>query len=129
MSFTYAMTETNHVQFVHSVLIIAALTWAYQLRRASNTDAQITTLACVLLQPALILIDHGHFQYNTISLGLSMAGAISILRGWHVVGSILYCCAINHKHMALYFAPAFFGYLLGCCMKTRNSFKKVCSLL
>ena len=27
----------------------------------------------ILLQPSLILIDHGHFQYNTVMLGLSVA--------------------------------------------------------
>lgn len=32
--------------------------------------AQRAMLAAMLLQPAAILIDHGHFQYNNISLGL-----------------------------------------------------------
>jgi alpha-1,3-glucosyltransferase len=29
-------------------------------------------LLVILLQPAAVLIDHGHFQYNNLSLGLSV---------------------------------------------------------
>lgn len=30
-------------------------------------------LFAALLQPAAVLIDHGHFQYNSISLGLAVS--------------------------------------------------------
>jgi alpha-1,3-glucosyltransferase len=32
-------------------------------------------LCAALLQPAALLIDHGHFQYNNISLGLAVCAA------------------------------------------------------
>ena len=32
-----------------------------------------------------------------------------------VIGSILFCLALNWKQMALYYAPAVFAYLLGRC--------------
>ena len=35
----------------------------------------------ILLQPALVLIDHGHFQYNSVCLGLAMAGAVAVASG------------------------------------------------
>ena len=31
----------------------------------------------VLLQPAAVLIDHGHFQYNNISLGFAVRATSS----------------------------------------------------
>ena len=37
--------------------------------------------------------------------------------GRHLLGSFLYCCALNHKQMAMYYAPAFFGHLLGTCLQ------------
>jgi alpha-1,3-glucosyltransferase len=38
-------------------------------------------LLAVLLQPASLLVDHGHFQYNCISLGLSAAAAAAVAAG------------------------------------------------
>lgn len=37
-----------------------------------STQNQAWLLMCVLLQPAALIIDHGHFQYNNISLGLAV---------------------------------------------------------
>jgi alpha-1,3-glucosyltransferase len=74
-------------------------------------------LAMLLLNPALLLIDHGHFQYNGISLGLSLGAAAAIAAGWEIAGSVMFCLALNHKQMALYYAPAFFGHLLGRCLQ------------
>jgi hypothetical protein len=42
-------------------------------RGASNRD-RLWIAAAVLLQPPLLLIDHGHFQFNAISLGLHGLG-------------------------------------------------------
>ncbi|GMH35336.1 hypothetical protein BSKO_03204 [Bryopsis sp. KO-2023] len=103
-----------------SILIFSSILWANTVRPQQPKRNQLATIAillAVLLQPPCILIDHGHFQYNGISLGLTLLATVVICKGWHCLGSILYCCAINHKHMALYFAPAFFGYLFGCCLK------------
>ena len=88
-----------------------------------------------LLQPALLLIDHGHFQYNTVALGLALwsfalaANNISTsvllnnnrwkLLFWQlrydVAACILFTCALSFKQMTLYYAPAIFSYLLGKC--------------
>ncbi|KAG9158810.1 hypothetical protein Leryth_013704 [Lithospermum erythrorhizon] len=85
-------------------------------------------IAMMLLNPCLILIDHGHFQYNCISLGLTVAAVAAILSDRDVVGSILYCLALNHKQMSAYFAPAFFGYLLGKCLKRQYPIFEVVKL-
>ena len=79
----------------------------------------------LLLQPCLLLIDHGHFQYNCISLGLTLLAVICILTHRHVLGSALFVGAFNHKHMSLYFAMAFFGHLFGHCLQQRTLLGKV----
>ncbi|KAK9833048.1 hypothetical protein WJX74_005586 [Apatococcus lobatus] len=80
-------------------------------------EQRLWLLAATLLQPALLLIDHGHFQYNCISLGLAAGAAAAIAANWVHVGAVLYCLSLNHKHMAAYFAPAFFAHLLGRCLQ------------
>ncbi|KAI3451759.1 hypothetical protein Pfo_008424 [Paulownia fortunei] len=82
----------------------------------------------ILLNPCLILIDHGHFQYNCISLGLTTAAVAAILSNRDLVGSLLFCLALNHKQMSAYYAPAFFGYLLGKCLRRQNPILEVLKL-
>ncbi|XP_027073201.1 probable dolichyl pyrophosphate Man9GlcNAc2 alpha-1,3-glucosyltransferase isoform X1 [Coffea arabica] len=85
-------------------------------------------IALILLNPCLILIDHGHFQYNCISLGLTVAAVAAILSDRDVVGSVLFSLALNHKQMSAYFAPAFFSYLLGKCLRQQNPVIEVAKL-
>jgi len=73
-----------------------------------------------LIYPGLILIDHGHFQYNGISLGLTVAAVAAIGKGRDLVASVLFCLSINYKQMGLYHALPFFCYLLGNCLPKQN---------
>lgn len=74
---------------------------------------QHTALILILMQPGLILIDSGHFQYNTVMLGLVVWSVNCFLRDQDVLGSVFFCLALGFKQMALYFSPAVFAYLLG----------------
>ncbi|WIA33433.1 hypothetical protein OEZ86_006565 [Tetradesmus obliquus] len=78
---------------------------------------QLFVLAAVLLQPASIIVDHGHFQYNCISLALAVLAAVAIAKRKDVLGSVLFCLSLNHKQMGLFYAPAFFAHLLGRCLQ------------
>ena len=79
--------------------------------------------------PAIVLVDHGHFQYNGVCIGLSLLGAISILKDQDVIGSILFCLALNFKQMALYYAPVFFFVLLRKCFDKLNWYQKCIHLI
>ncbi|CBJ33201.1 Dolichyl pyrophosphate Man9GlcNAc2 alpha-1,3-glucosyltransferase, family GT57 [Ectocarpus siliculosus] len=81
--------------------------------------AATRALCMVLLSPSLVLVDHGHFQYNCVCLGLAVAAAAAVAsgkRGGELVGSALFSLSLNFKQMALYYAPAFFFYLLASCV-------------
>ena len=72
-----------------------------------------------LLQPSIILIDHGHFQYNTVALGLVLWSLYFMTQQkfyWGCIwGSVCFSLALNFKQMTLYYAPVIFAYLLGRC--------------
>ncbi|ELT91799.1 hypothetical protein CAPTEDRAFT_169550 [Capitella teleta] len=74
---------------------------------------QNLSLLSMLLSPGLILIDHGHFQYNCISLGLALWAVVFLCKGHDLFGSIAFVLALNYKQMELYHAMPFFCYLLG----------------
>ncbi|XP_016491186.1 putative dolichyl pyrophosphate Man9GlcNAc2 alpha-1,3-glucosyltransferase isoform X2 [Nicotiana tabacum] len=61
--------------------------------------------AMILLNPCLILIDHGHFQYNCISLGFTVAAVSAILSDRDIFGSILFTLSLNHKQVLSRLAP------------------------
>ncbi|XP_066257936.1 dolichyl pyrophosphate Man9GlcNAc2 alpha-1,3-glucosyltransferase [Euwallacea similis] len=69
-----------------------------------------------LLYPGIILIDHGHFQYNSISLGLFIFAVICILHKRNIWATIIFCLALNYKQMELYHSLPFFFYLLSTCV-------------
>ena len=92
-------------------------------------DGSLVSLFWLLANPALLLIDHGHFQYNSISLGCTILATSCVLQTgkgvstravswrvstfyWLVGAAFFFCMALNHKQMTLYYAPAFFVHLL-----------------
>ncbi|SNX84228.1 related to ALG6 - glucosyltransferase [Melanopsichium pennsylvanicum] len=105
---------------------------------------QAIALFSILLQPALILIDHGHFQYNSIMLGFSAAcfallhttlpnpdaSSSSTSRNLnqavadlsrrlsyeYIAAAGFFCLSLSFKQMALYYAPAVFAVMLGRCV-------------
>ncbi len=99
------------------IFVPALVVLSRRLMRVHRVDQWESwiALAAILLQPGLILIDHGHFQYNAVMLGFMLASLSSFyMERW------LWCCvffvaAIGYKQMALYYAPAIFASLLGVC--------------
>lgn len=81
---------------------------------------QLLHLAIVLLYPGQILIDNGHFQYNNISLALSMLTVAALISHRPLLGCLLFSLALNYKQMVLYYALPVFVHLLRHCFETTN---------
>ncbi|KAI8447615.1 ALG6, ALG8 glycosyltransferase family-domain-containing protein, partial [Phakopsora pachyrhizi] len=56
--------------------------------------------------PNLILIDNGHFQYNSIMLGLSMASIVFLHYNMDFLGAMFFVFSLGFKQMAFYYLPA-----------------------
>ncbi|KAL7419523.1 Glucosyltransferase-like protein [Cryptotrichosporon argae] len=108
-----------------TVLVLEAVVWwsavvvwlRAQARREGRTwRAQLVGVLTVLLQPGLALIDNGHFQYNSVLLGLSVYTLHFLQAGQDVRACVAFSLALGFKQMGLYYAPAVGCYLLGKCV-------------
>ncbi|EGN97885.1 glycosyltransferase family 57 protein [Serpula lacrymans var. lacrymans S7.3] len=88
--------------------------WAWQGTRSSRT--QHLALLTLLFQPALHLVDFGHFQYNSVMLGLTLFAMNMFASGQDLLGAFFFVLSLGFKQMALYYAPAIGSYLLGKCI-------------
>ncbi|KAI3630859.1 hypothetical protein MIR68_012294 [Amoeboaphelidium protococcarum] len=112
--------SSQHKLFMRWTVVLSDLLFYFvpTLLLIKSVDSKVRSnlLLVLLLQPSLIVIDHGHFQYNCVMLGLTLLAICLILKERVITGSICYCLAIGYKHMALYYSLAFFSYLLGKCL-------------
>lgn len=51
-------------------------------------------------------------RYNTVSLGFAIWAIACIMNDHDLLGAIMFTLSLNFKQMSLYYAPAFFFYLL-----------------
>lgn len=99
----------------------ATIVCVRHMARHHHIDAWESSIAltAILLQPATILVDHGHFQYNTVMLGFVLATISSMLSGRPLWSCVFFVAALGFKQMALFYAPAVAAYLLGICIFPR----------
>lgn len=97
--------------------IPAAVVFVRRFSRISGVSNWTSSIALVaiLMQPSTILIDHIHFQYNTVMLGLVLASMSSLLAERYMWSAVFFVAALGFKQMALYYAFTIFAYLLGRC--------------
>ncbi|KAF1812452.1 dolichyl glycosyltransferase [Eremomyces bilateralis CBS 781.70] len=105
------------VAFQRSTVILTELVLVYALHRitASSPTKPTTHTAAlsILLSPGLLLIDHLHFQYNSLLYGLLLLSLHLAHRPRSLLPSaLLFAALLCFKHIYLYLAPAYFVYLL-----------------
>lgn len=87
---------------VTDLLFYGTVAWNFTeplLITQKHTFHSAWSFVFVMIQPAILLIDHGHFQYNTTALGLSLwvfyFMTMSVTFGACVVGSVFFLlCAV-----------------------------------
>eukprot|EP00092_Neocalanus_flemingeri_P031405 GFUD01034110.1.p1 GENE.GFUD01034110.1~~GFUD01034110.1.p1 ORF type:complete len:499 (+),score=59.72 GFUD01034110.1:39-1535(+) len=122
------MQTELHKLFMRLTVIVGDLVVLFPAVFMFSNKNYLTPVT-LMAYPGLILIDHGHFQYNNISLGLFLAAVAFILRGRDLIASVLFVCALNYKQMELYHALPFFFYLLASCAQKRTYAAKISKLI
>ena len=109
---------SEYVVYIPAIVILVRR--LARLEAVTNWDSSVA-LSAILMQPATILIDHGHFQYNTVMLGLAAAAMSSLMAERIRWACVFFVGALGFKQMGLFYAPAIFAYLLGVCVFPRIS--------
>lgn len=107
---------SEYLSFVPA--LIALTRFLEQVQRVHSWERFIGVTA-IMMQPGLILIDHGHFQYNGVMLGLTLASLSSFYANRPLWCCFFFVTSLGYKQMALYYAPAIFVCLLGVCCSPR----------
>ncbi|KAJ7095852.1 glycosyltransferase family 57 protein [Mycena belliarum] len=116
-------TEGSKIFMRSTVIILDALIYVpallmftriWQGSRSKRT--QNLALVTLLLQPALLLVDFGHFQYNSVMLGFALLAINLFALGQDLAGAVCFVLSLGFKQMALYYSPAIGGYLIAKCI-------------
>ena len=97
------------------------------------SNAMIATIL-IIINPGILLLDHVHFQYNGMLLGLLLisigfmakastsASVTSFKEKNDVIAAIFYAALLTFKHLYLTLGPLYFIYLLRhCCFELKKN--------
>lgn len=92
---------------------------------ASKSGSHAVAIS-ILLSPALLIIDHVHFQYNGFLYGiLILSLVLTRQESTRLLGGSLFAALLCLKHIYLYLVPAYFVYLLRTYCLGQNSILRI----
>ncbi|XP_006647705.2 probable dolichyl pyrophosphate Glc1Man9GlcNAc2 alpha-1,3-glucosyltransferase [Oryza brachyantha] len=113
-SFAYLLYLRLTVAFSDLLLLVSVLLLATDAHRKRRP---FLALALVLWSPALLAVDHIHFQYNGFLMGLMLLSLHFLEQGRDLAGGVVFAALLCSKHLFLVAAPLCFVYLFRhyCC--------------
>ncbi len=123
----YASAQT--VYFQRLTVLLSEVLFVYALSRfgercpaahvrytssmAGKTPGSGAVAMALVSLPALLIVDHIHFQYNGFLFGILVVAILFVQqRKTRVLGAALFAVLLCFKHIFLYISTAFFVYLL-----------------
>lgn len=97
------------------ILCPATLYFVHTVQGTTSIEKHAMFLM-ISLMPCLVIIDHGHFQYNSAMLGFSLLAFSLMINNRPLLASIAFCLSLAFKQMALFYALPVFFFLLGTCL-------------
>ena len=106
------------------LFVVVVVSLVCVLRRPPHTLPDLALLLAALAHPPLLLIDHGHFQYNGVCIGLVLLWVLGVAAACRSPATALpttaecgaaaaFMLALNFKQMALYYALPVFALHVG----------------
>jgi alpha-1,3-glucosyltransferase len=83
------------------------------VRNFRSSPMRISVFALLILNPAVIFVDHSHFQYNSVACGLVVLAVWLIQSDRVYSAAVAYTLSFMFKQTLLYFAPIFFSFMVG----------------
>ncbi|KAL5112986.1 ADP-ribose glycohydrolase ARH3 [Taenia crassiceps] len=121
-------SPSDCLTYMLAALLYCAIT--LKLLKSGAKLSSFSVAVSMMSFPGIILVDHGHFQYNCVSLGLFVMSLVLFSKDFDVIGSVFFCLAILYKQMELYHALPIFFFLLSKCFSRSlvNGLKRVAIL-
>ncbi|CAN0900408.1 Probable dolichyl pyrophosphate Glc1Man9GlcNAc2 alpha-1,3-glucosyltransferase [Linum grandiflorum] len=108
--------KANTVVYFQRITVILSdlclLYGVYRLTRKLEGKAKVLMWTLVVWSPALVIVDHIHFQYNGFLLGLLMLSISCLQDGSDLMGGFLFAVLLCFKHLFAVAGPVYFVYLL-----------------
>ena len=84
-----------------------------EITEAATTRTKAAlVVALTFINPAMMMVDNIHFQYNGFLFGILLVSLACLRKGYDLAGGVVYAVLLNFKHIYLYVAPLYFVYLL-----------------
>jgi alpha-1,3-glucosyltransferase len=102
------------VIFTDLVLFYAVYSYCSVASSSITTSRgkRLAVMFVTFMDAGLLLVDHIHFQYNGMLLGLLILSIAKFRQEKDLQGAFLYSILLMMKHIYLYIAPLYFVYLL-----------------
>ncbi|XP_042494039.1 probable dolichyl pyrophosphate Glc1Man9GlcNAc2 alpha-1,3-glucosyltransferase [Macadamia integrifolia] len=84
----------------------------YRLTRSLDSIKRRLVWVLIVWSPALIIVDHMHFQYNGFLLGFLLISLSFLEEGRDLLGGFFFAVLLCFKHLFAVAAPVYFVYLL-----------------
>lgn len=80
--------------------------------RSRKLGTQLLTFFLVVGNAGLLIVDHIHFQYNGVLLGMLLGSLAAMSCGHFLLAGFLFALLLNMKHLFVYAAPIYLLFIL-----------------